>query len=245
MSELKTIMKRLALKVGKWKVVRNRLRGIDNLHGLLQRQTIFEHLGIDLVVDVGANKGQFGKEIRDFYKGEIISFEPVANAFAELIKTSSTDSRWHPKQLALGSVNEVRSINVAEHNEFSSFLKTSSYCSRRFGAESGGKIAEAVTVRRLDDVLEELVPSLNTKKSFLKLDTQGYDMQVLNGLGSKLGCFAAIQCEVSVIPIYEDMPHWTECISFLERAGFGIVGLLPVNIDHLSVVEFDCLMVKV
>jgi hypothetical protein len=104
---------------------------------------------------------------------------------------------------------------------------------------------EVVSVRRLDEVLEEVVQDFNSKRIFLKMDTQGYDLEVFKGLGNKLKYVVAIQSEVSVIPIYKEVPHWTDCISFYERAGFGVTSLFPVTIDSCRVIEFDCLMVRV
>ena len=51
-----------------------------------------------------------------------------------------------------------------------------------------------------------------------------------------------MQSEVSLIPIYEDMPHWTESIEMYEAAGFGVVGLYPVTRDDGRVIEYDCLL---
>lgn len=108
----------------------------------------------------------------------------------------------------MGSEDTVKTINVARETEFSSFLGASNYGARRFGADSSKVRDEVVLVRRLDGVLAEIVPVLEARRPFLKLDTQGYDLEVLKGLGDNLGCFCAIEREVSVVPIYEGMPHW-------------------------------------
>ncbi|MGO9527578.1 MAG: FkbM family methyltransferase [Verrucomicrobiia bacterium] len=97
--------------------------------------------------------------------------------------------------------------------------------------------------RRLDDVLDEVAPDCHRKRIFLKMDTQGYDLKVFKGLGNKLDHIVAIQSEVSLIPIYENMPHRTDSISLYERAGFGVAGLFPVTLDACRVIEHDCLMV--
>lgn len=81
---------------------------------------------------------------------------------------------------------------------------------------------------------------------YLKMDTQGYDLEVLKGLGSMHEFIFALQSEISVIPIYQNMPHLTDSISFLEKAGFEIAGMYPVNQEKstLRMVEFDVLMVN-
>lgn len=244
MNNLKKFTKQVALYVGKIDTIQRRIGKLRSLHGMLQRQLLFEQLKIDLVIDVGANEGQFVKEIRNIFRGEIISFEPTSKAYARLVRASSRDELWKIKQLALGEHNTTGKINVAQLGTFSSFLKTSSYCNQCFGPGAAGMMEETVLVRRLDEVLEETFPDLQRRRPFLKINTQGYDLQVLKGLGDKLSYFPALQCEVSMVPLYEDMPHWTEIISFLERAGFAIVNFLPVVEDNFAVVEFDCLMIR-
>ena len=101
---------------------------------------------------------------------------------------------------------------------------------------------ELVAVRRLDEVLDELGDIGRAKRIFLKMDTQGYDTRVFHGLGERVRDVVAMQSEVSLIPIYEDMPHWTESIEMYEAAGFGVVGLYPVTRDDGRVIEYDCLL---
>jgi hypothetical protein len=69
-------------------------------------------------------------------------------------------------------------------------------------------------------------------------------MEVFKGLGNKLDEVLVLQSEVSLIPIYDNMPHWTESISLYESAGFGVVGMFPVNWDAGRVVEYDCLLTR-
>jgi FkbM family methyltransferase len=231
--------------LARFEVVRKEAKVMSSIEYIIQRRRIFEDFSINLVLDVGANTGQFAQKLRASYKGELISFEPVSTAFDSLAKTTSYDSRWKSYKLALGSQNSTQRINVSDYTDFSSFLKTNEYCRSHFGAGSIRVAEEVVSVRRLDEVLEEVVQDFNNKRIFLKMDTQGYDLEVFKGLGNKLKYVVALQSEVSVIPIYKEMPHWTECISFYERAGFGVTGFFPVTIDSCRVIEFDCLMVRV
>ncbi|MCL5945311.1 MAG: FkbM family methyltransferase [Planctomycetes bacterium] len=241
---MKTIAKWMALRAGRLEAIRSRIGSVGSLYGILRRQAVFRRTQIDLVIDVGANEGQFAREIRNMYHGEVISFEPVSAAYDKLVKASSHDPLWKAVQLALGEENTTANINVARFGTFSSFLKTSAFCDKHFGPDAAGMTVESVMVRRLDEVLAEVAPNLPQRRPFLKLDTQGFDLRVLKGLGDKLDRFFAIQCEISMIPLYEGMPHWTETISFLERAGFSVVGFTPIVEDRLAVVEFDCLMIR-
>jgi FkbM family methyltransferase len=208
----------------------------------IQMERLMRDFGVDLVVDVGANRGQFASSIRAFYAGAILSFEPVSGVFDELARTAATDPEWHVQKLALGDQDAEMTIHVPTQTEFSSLLAANDYSAARFGAGTIPAKEELVTVRRLDDVLAELADVRTAKRIFLKLDTQGYDTNVFRGLGPRVDDVVALQSEISLIPIYEGMPHWTESITLYEGAGFGVVGLYPITQDHGRVIEYDCLL---
>jgi len=209
------------------------------LRCVLQRERV------NHVIDVGANTGQFGNFMRSIYSGRLSSFEPVSSAFDKLRQATHDDPSWEAYQVALGSKAEVARIHVAPRSNFSSFLGTNDYCVARFGERAVGNTEESVRVRRLDEVLEEISAHDTDEKIFLKMDTQGFDIEVFKGLGEKLSRVVALQSEVSLIPIYEDMMHWTECIQTFEQAGFGIAGMFPVNRDQGRVVEYDCVLTRI
>lgn len=209
-----------------------------------QLEALIERCRIDLIIDVGANEGQFGSAIRRFYRGEMHSFEPVSSAFETLAHAASMDPDWHVHKVALGSRDSIQTINVSEQTDFSSLLETNDYCADRFGSGALSVRKEPVQVRRLDGLINELVPDLRNRKIFLKMDTQGYDLEVFRGMGDKIRNVVALQSEVSLIPIYAGMPRWTECVATYEKAGFGIVGMFPVTRDSGRVIEYDCLLVR-
>jgi FkbM family methyltransferase len=210
-----------------------------------QVRSTIERLKIDVVIDVGANEGQFAQLLRSFYHGEILSFEPVSSVFQKLAEAASADPKWHVYRLALGSEEATQTINVSDSTVFSSLLKTNNYCVQRFGDSSQGTREEVVSIKRLAELLDTIAPDIENKRVFLKMDTQGFDMEVFKGLGNKLKHVIALQSEVSLISIYEGMPHWIESISTYEKAGFGVVGLFPVTRDSGRIIEYDCLMARV
>src|SRR5215204_5777610 len=82
-------------------------------NGVLRRGAIFEKFNIDLIIDVGANTGLYGKECRQSgYKGQIVSYEPLTNAFERLIRSIKNDPAWKAYNFALGSENSEQLINV-------------------------------------------------------------------------------------------------------------------------------------
>jgi hypothetical protein len=135
-------------------------------------------------------------------------------------------------------------INVASSSVFSSFLRANDFSLKRF-PRSAANSEELVSVERLDDVLARLGGNVNQRRLFLKLDTQGYDLEVFNGLGRYQDQIAVMQSEVSLVTIYEGMPHWTESINAYERAGLFVAGMFPVTRDRAGrVIEYDCLLVR-
>jgi FkbM family methyltransferase len=165
----------------------------------LRHHLLFSQLQIDLVVDVGANTGQFAHQCRAAgYKSEIISFEPSAAAHASLLQCAEADPLWNvADRMALGAADGEIEINIAANSYSSSILPMlDSHLSAAPASQYLHK--EKVPIRRLDDVL---VPT--NRRIFLKLDVQGYESQVLAGATQILAHTLAVQLEMSLVPLYE------------------------------------------
>lgn len=174
---------------------------------------------IDVVIDIGANDGDFGREIRDEgYRGRIVSFEPNPDAYFRLSKAIANDTLWEAYQLGVGDVEGELTLSIANADVFSSFKSVNA-----FGASSS-QSAEAASVRvrvvRLDDFLAEH-PDL-ISRTYLKIDTQGFEMEVLRGTGTMLRRMSAVQAELGLVKTYEDEEDWLEVVSWMRRQGFEI-----------------------
>lgn len=209
-----------------------------------QIRTLIEKHTIDLILDVGANEGQFAQRMRRVYPGEIHSFEPVSSVFDKLASRASADPHWHVHHCALGSQEASRMINVSTHTVFSSLLDANRYCEGCFGDQSLGMKKESVSVRRLDALMGEMLPEGVKRRAFLKIDTQGYDLEVFKGLGHALKHIVVLQSEVSLVPIYEGMPRWLESLAMYEANGFEVAGMFPVCRDSHRVIEYDCVLIR-
>jgi FkbM family methyltransferase len=212
-------------------------------------ETVLRRLDVNVVLDVGANRGQFGRKLRNLgYTGRIVSYEPVSVNLAELREAADGDPDWLVEGLALGDVDSTTDIHVAAGaGKLSSLLDSNEFGRKRFtNMRAEVAASETIQVRRLDAVCGRAVSGIDDPRLFLKLDTQGYDLQALAGAGDRLGDIVAMQSEVSCIPIYEGMPHLTQQIDAYEKAGFAAAGMFPVTWDHetLAVIEFDVLMVR-
>jgi hypothetical protein len=103
---------------------------------------------------------------------------------------------------------------------------------------------EDVPVRRLDAIINEIVPA-GTSRIFLKSDTQGYDMSVIRGASGCLDRLEGIQIELPVREVYRGAPNYLEALNELTGLGFEVTGFVPVQRDAtLRVINVDCLMIR-
>lgn len=174
---------------------------------------------IDIVFDIGANRGQFAKIIRRAgYKGKIISFEPISAARNKLIDFVKNDSNWviHDR-CAIGDFDGDIVINISRNSVSSSILPMKDLHSD--AAENSIYISrEQTPIFKLDSLAERYLNS--DSNLFLKIDTQGYEWQVFDGAYQTLKRTRGIICELSLVDLYEGQRLWREIIDRLEAQGF-------------------------
>jgi len=185
---------------------------------------------IDLVIDVGASSGFYGRSMRaSGYRGRILSFEPLAAAHAELAEACRSDTSWAAApRMALGDVDGTIAINVAGNSTSSSVLDMLE-CHRRAAPHSGYVAQEVVNIRRLEGVRHPFI--VEASRPFLKIDTQGYESQVIAGAEGCLGAIRGLQVELSLEPLYRGQRLWRDVIATAEAAGFELWGLVPGFFD--------------
>lgn len=233
---------RLAAPTGlQWQQRLSRVAASGHLRNLLRE------LRIECVLDVGANSGQFGRALREMgFSGRIISFEPMNQARSALEGLAKDDPCWEILPVALGSEAEKKTLKVFSDDTFSSL-----HGIKDTGVEIFG---EYVTVAREQEVsvecLDTLWPKLFTGNKYpvvlLKTDTQGHDLQVLQGAGISLGKVSAVLTEAAIEPIYENAPVLSEIASYLEERGFHPSGFYPLSHrpDSLAMIELDAFFVR-
>ena len=200
---------------------------------------------IDTVIDVGANLGQTVDELRaSGFDGKIVSFEPTPGLFRALVAKHGSDPGWTGHQLALGSEPGQMLLRRYSSEDFNSFLTPSDYGAERFGTLGEGVVREeAVTIARLDDVWCDLIPS---GRVLLKIDTQGFDLEVIAGAAASLKHVFAVLTEVPIAPIYEGMPRMVDVLTKMESHGFQLSGLFPISLatDQTRLVEANCVFLR-
>lgn len=207
-------------------------------------RSLFQRLGVDCVFDVGANIGQYATFLRSMvgFKGLIVSVEPVA-AFAEHLRSlASGDELWLVENAALGASAGQLRINVARSGEFSSFLPPKARDVAGFAEQSGTLRTEEVRVRTFDDLLSSIRRTHRARRVYLKLDTQGFDLEALKGVHDAAP-IVALQSEMSIIPLYESMPDYLTALRAFSERGFSPSAMFPVaQTRDGRLIEFDCVM---
>lgn len=195
---------------------------------------------IDVIFDVGANDGDYGREIRDSgYKGLIVSFEPNPAAYKRLLTATANDSNWITYPLALGEIDGHLELSIAENDVMSSLKELTT-----FGKDTGANpVSQAlVKITRLDSFLK-LHPEL-MKNIYLKIDTQGYEIEVLRGAGKKLEDILAVQTEIALIHTYKDELDWLEMLTWMRNNKFEVVTAICNSRVGAQIREFDFVFVR-
>lgn len=217
--------------------------GLDEAAAATTLRAVLARSKVDCAIDVGANLGQFRNYLRNNVRwtGPIHSFEPLPELAAVLRSRAKGDSRWTIYEVALGPRQGSMHLNEAASPGFSSFLTPGP--SDVFSDRIRTIRVRDVPVRTLQDILREEIP--DSQRIFLKIDTQGYDLEVLKGLHHDVNRIAVVQIEVAVRPLYREMPTWQQSLRALSDLGFDLCDMWPVSRDDkLRAIEFDCLAVR-
>jgi FkbM family methyltransferase len=220
----------------------SRVAALAHLRDLLKRYSI------SCVLDVGANTGQFGRTLRKVgYTGRIVSFEPMARAREELESLAREDGSWKVRDVALGKMPEQRTLQIFADDTFSSLHTIRAEASVVFGQYVEKTGTQRVSVECLDDLWPSLFDGSDSGPVLLKTDTQGHDLEVLQGAERSLQSVVAILSEASIERLYENSPSLADLAAYLERQGYRASGYYPFSHrrESLAMVELDAFFVRV
>jgi FkbM family methyltransferase len=204
----------------------------DTERNILRSQ--FESREFNFVLDVGANSGQYALLVRSCgHRGPIISFEPLSDAHEKLAARAAADPHWTvAERAALGSRPARALINVAANSVSSSLLDMNR---RHLDAapHSAYGAAEEVDVIALDDCIDRYVPG--NAGGLLKIDTQGYELEVLRGAHRTLsGRIDVVQTELSLVELYDGQALMLDVCNFLKQYNFTLRHIIPGLKDPAS-----------
>jgi FkbM family methyltransferase len=206
--------------------------GAFGLRGPRRGQMLAQH-DIDLVLDVGANSGQYATELRrQGYRGRIVSFEPVNEPFLELSRHASGDARWECRQVALANSEGTAEIHVAGNSAMSSSLLEMKERHVLAAPDSAYVGSEQVGTARLDQLASEVADG--AQHIFLKLDVQGAEDRVLQGGTDLLSRVDLLEIELSLVRLYDGQWLLPEMLTWLAERGFTLIGMEPVLRDPSS-----------
>lgn len=206
-------------------------------------RTIFAKRKITTVIDVGANRGQYRDFLRQEvgFAGRIESFEPIPELAEELKRRATGDAQWIVHARALGAQQGELSLNVMQSTTFSSFRQPIAAGSP--SQRVANTVSRQVTVPV--STLDSEFAGRDLSHSYLKLDTQGFDLEVLRGAERGISLIPALQTEVSFFPFYSNMPTYIEALAAFQQRGFAVADFFLVSTDESGrAMEFDCVMVR-
>jgi FkbM family methyltransferase len=183
-----------------------------------------------VVVDIGANCGQYGAMLRAHgYHGTLLSYEPLPEAFRKLSARAAADGKWEAYQAAVAATHGVVTLNVAQNLVSSSVLPMTA---RHVAAAPASQILQSIEVQTvtLADILRPRAPA----STLVKIDTQGYESEVLDGAGTYLSRVSLLEVELSLVELYSGQPLFRQVDARLVAAGFGLVSIEEGFFDERS-----------
>lgn len=219
---IKSTVKNFAKKLG-FEIKRYTIQGSESN----RLSHFFRYHKVDLILDVGANVGQYATFIRELgYSGKIVSFEPLSSAYSLLQVISSKDPMWEiAPRTAIGNDDGEITINVSTNSQSSSVLDM---LESHVNAAPDSIYCDSETVRlsKLDSIAQQYTKP-DTKSIFLKIDVQGFEKQVIEGARQILTKVSGMQIELSLVPLYKDQLVFQEMLKFMEEIGYELHAVVP------------------
>jgi FkbM family methyltransferase len=205
---------------------------------------LLRRLDIDCVLDVGAFTGTYGRMLRELgYRGRIVSFEPASENFDALVREAAGDPAWETRRVGVGRAPGRLDLLLTGSAGCNSFLEPNAFAMGELPRMFGRKGVETVEVTTIDEAFDDA--TRGARAVFLKVDTQGYDLEVIRGAEASLPRVAALQVELALQRTYEGQPGYIEVLAELAEVGFAPAQLTPTYRDsHGRIAECDCVLVR-
>lgn len=193
---------------------------------------LLELHSVDAVIDIGANEGQYAGRLREAgYRGPIVSVEPGADAYEALIAASANDPDWTaPPRMALGESAGEAKLHLSNRSDMNSLKPMAAVTVEAFPKVVAAG-TDTVAVARLDAVFDDLVAT-EAAKAFVKIDTQGFEAEILRGAEGVLDRIVGFQLELSLLPLYEGEATYLAVLQQLDALGFALHLVLSGNFSR-------------
>jgi len=222
----------------------------ENLFAIWEQRhlrRLLKHLDVDCVFDVGANYGQYAEMLRNDvgFKGRIISFEPMPDAIATLRTKSANDPKWTIEAMALSSSSGTQSFNIMKSHQFSSLGSPMHSEAGIFKDMNTVERTVEVQTETLEHAFDRLQKAHGFSRPFLKMDTQGFDVDIVRAAGAVMPFFLGMQSELAVKRIYEQSVDFRDAIAVYNEAGFDLSAFVPNNAGHFPrLIETDGIFIR-
>lgn len=206
-------------------------RGLDITRNPFSAQLsrILQTRGVTTALDIGGNIGQYATGLRDMgFAGPIISCEPQSSAFATLAAKAAKDPAWTALNVGVGAEPGTLEINLSA-NSFSSSFRPTSQLHLDIAPQSRTTGTETATITTVDALVAE--HDVDIAHALLKVDTQGFEDQVLDGAADSLQSVQVVQLEMSLATIYEGQKLFADLMMRMTSAGFSLYALEPGYAD--------------
>jgi FkbM family methyltransferase len=182
-----------------------------------EHRLVLQGLSFDFIADVGANRGQFTLIARKVFPlAKIHSFEPLAESVLIFKRIFDRDPNVTLHICAIGREKTTATIHVTKDDDSSSLLPITKLQSGMFPGATE-KETRQVTVLPLKQALGSTsIPPA----SLLKIDVQGFELEVLIGCEDILNRFSHLYIECSFIELYEGQALAHQIIAWLEQRDF-------------------------
>ena len=199
---------------------------IDQFVGLLNT------LDVDLILDVGANSGQFAQKlIEEGVKRQLLSVEPQASLQSALVHKAKRHTNWDiAPPVALGANEETGIINIS-NNSYSSSLLPMNKAHLDAAPDSRVINSQKVQIMTAKELIKKTYFDKQLNSIALKIDTQGYELNIITGCSDIMEHIVIIYTEMSLVQLYEGAPDFKELYLILAQFDFELVGLHPEFYD--------------
>lgn len=204
----------------------------------IEHRNVLRSIEVDGVIDVGANRGQFSLACRLALPGvPIVAFEPIPKEAETYRKVHGARNEVILIESALGETKGAATLHLSKSADSSSLLPIGKKQTELFkNTVEVGTIT--VPVHRLDDFASSWP---GRSRQLLKLDVQGYELNVLRGAPETLKACAYVYAECSEVALYDGQALRAEVEAFLGAHGFKVQGRYNEQMDDGQLIQADYL----